>query len=396
MTSKKILLSLLLLVFAIALKSQNYEESNVQPYTLPELLKTESGQVIATADEWMQIRRPEVLRLFEDNVYGQVPKSFDAIYFKKTREEKNVLNGKATVKEVNIIVTRNIKQVTIHLLLFVPNKVKKPVPAFLVINHRGMETMDVTRGNKDDFWPVEQVIDAGYALAGFDVKDVAPDDKERFADELLQKLYPDQLAMNNGMRALGAWGWGASRIIDYFETDPAVDAGKVVVVGHSRGGKAALWCGAQDQRVAVAISNESGNSGAKISRRNFGESVEAITKNFPYWFCKNYQQYANNEDKLPVDQHMLIALQAPRGVYVSAAEEDRWADNKGQYLSLIEAQPVFNLYGFNLNLPLQMPSVGNQLFEIPMGCHIREGKHDMTLYDWQQFIRFANTFFQKK
>ena len=396
MTSKKILLSLLLLVFAIALKSQNYEESNVHPYTLPELLKTERGQVIGTADEWMQIRRPEVLRLFEDNVYGQVPKSSDAIYFKKTREDKNVLNGKATVKEVDIIVTRNIKQVTIHLLLFVPNKVKKPVPAFLVINHRGMETMDVTRGNKDDFWPVEQVIDAGYALAGFDVKDVAPDDKERFADELLQKLYPDQLAMNNGMRALGAWGWGASRIIDYFETDPAVDAGKVVVVGHSRGGKAALWCGAQDQRVAVAISNESGNSGAKISRRNFGESVEAITKNFPYWFCKNYQQYANNEDKLPVDQHMLIALQAPRGVYVSAAEEDRWADNKGQYLSLIEAQPVFNLYGFNLNLPLQMPSVGNQLFEIPMGCHIREGKHDMTLYDWQQFIRFANTFFQKK
>lgn len=363
---------------------------------MPKLLKTEAGKTITTATDWEQIRRPKILTLFEDNVYGQVPKNFDAIHFNNVREETNVLGGKATLKEIDILVTRNTKTVPIHVLLFIPNNVKKPVPVFLTINHRDMKTMDVTRGNKDDFWPVEEVVEAGYAMAGFNVKDVAPDSKTDFANGILQKLYPEQLSMNNGMRALGAWGWGVSRIIDYFETDPTIDARKTVVVGHSRGGKAALWCGAQDQRVAIAIANESGNSGAKISRRNFGESVEAITKNFPYWFCPNYQQYANNEDKLPVDQHMLIALLAPRGVYVSGAEDDDWADNKGQYLSLVEAQPAFRLYGFPLNLPAEMPPVGEQLIQLPIGFHLREGKHDMTLYDWQKFIRFADAFFAPK
>lgn len=395
MTIKKIFFTIFILLSTITVKAQNYDESRVNDYVLPDLLTTQQGETITSQSDWEQTRRPEILKLFEDNVYGQVPKTFDAILFKKVREDKKALNGKATVREVDVTVSRNVRQITIHLLLFVPNKVKKPVPAFVVINHRGMETMDVTRGNKDDFWPVEEVIDAGYALAGFDVKDVAPDDKITFVNEVLQKLYPDQLAMNNGMRALGAWGWGVSRIIDYFETDPAIDAKKVVVAGHSRGGKAALWCGAQDQRVAIAISNESGNSGAKISRRNFGESVEAITRNFPYWFSPNYARYANNEDKLPVDQHMLIALMAPRGVYVSAAEKDNWADNKGQYLSLFEAQPVFNLYGLKLNLPAEMPKVGDQLIEVPVGFHMREGEHDMTLYDWHNFIRFADRYFNK-
>ncbi|NCB07077.1 MAG: alpha/beta hydrolase [Bacteroidia bacterium] len=383
------------ILFGQTLFAQNYDESKVGSYTLPELLKTQDGQTISTVDEWEKVRRPEILKLFEDHVYGQVPKDYDDIKFRIKNTDKKAMGGKATLKEIEITVFRNQKTATINLLLFTPNQVKKPVPVFLVLNHRGIKTMDVTRENKDGFWPAEEVIEAGYGIAGFDVVDFAPDHKENFSQGVLDQLYPEQLAMNNGMRALGAWGWGASRAIDYFETDRLVDATKVITVGHSRGGKASLWCGAQDQRVAITISNESGNSGAALSRRNFGETVERIVTTFPYWFCPNYRQYGNNEEKLPVDQHMLIGLIAPRAVYVASAAEDLWADPKGQYLALKEAQPVYRLYGFETNLPEEMPEVNQQVIRPAMGFHNREGKHNMTPFDWQQFIRFADYWFKK-
>jgi hypothetical protein len=397
MKQQKIISLLLLFFFSLQMiYAQNYDESKVGEYTLPELLVTESGQTVSTPAQWENIRRPEILKLFEDHVYGQVPKDFDDIKFKVTKQDKKAMNGMATLKEVAITVTRNNKSVTMNLLMFTPNKVKKPAPMFLVINHRGIKTMDVTRQNKDGFWPAEQVIEAGYGISGFDVIDVSPDDKVKFTEGILEQLYPEQLEMDNGMRALGAWGWGASRAIDYFEKDKSVDATKIISVGHSRGGKSSLWFGAQDERVAITISNESGNSGAALSRRNFGETVERITTNFPYWFCPNYRQYANNEDKLPVDQHMLIALMAPRAVYVASAAEDLWADPKGQYLALKEAQPVFNLYGIETNLPEEMPEVNEQIIRPHMGFHNREGKHNMTPYDWQQFIRFADAYFKEQ
>jgi len=375
--------------------AQNYEESKVGEYQLPKLLVTESGQTLSTTNQWENIRRPEILKLFEDHVFGQVPKDFDDIRFKVKNKDKKAMNGKATLKEVAITVTRNKKSVTMNLLMFTPNKVKKPVPMFLVINHRGIKTMDVARQNKDGFWPAEEVIEAGYGISGFDVIDVSPDDKVTFTEGILDQLYPEQLEMDNGMRGLGAWGWGASRAVDYFEKDKSVDATKIISVGHSRGGKSSLWFGAQDERVAITISNESGNSGAALSRRNFGETIERITTNFPYWFCANYQKYAGNEDKLPVDQHMLMALIAPRAVYVASAAEDLWADPKGQYLGLKESQPVFNLYGIETNLPPEMPDVNEQIIRPHMGFHNREGKHNMTPYDWQQFIRFADAYFGK-
>jgi pimeloyl-ACP methyl ester carboxylesterase len=360
---------------------QNYDESKAGTYTLPELLKTQGGQTVSTVEQWEKVRRPEILKLFEDNVYGQVPKDYDDIQFKIKNTDKKAMGGKATLKEVVITVSRNQRTATINLLMFTPNKVKKPVPVFLHIRGRS---------------PVEEVVEAGYGFAGFDVIDFAPDDREKFSQGVLDQLYPEQLAMDNGMRILGAWGWGASRAIDYFETDNSVDAAKVIIVGHSRGGKASLWCGAQDQRVAITIANNSGNSGAALSRRNFGETVQRITTGYPHWFIPNYRQYADNEDKLPVDQHMLIGLIAPRAVYVAVGSEDFWSDPKGQYLSLKEAQPVYQLYGFETNLPQGMPGINRQVIRPAMGFHNREGKHSLTPYDWQQFIRFANNWFKTK
>ncbi|MBW6533763.1 MAG: acetylxylan esterase [Mariniphaga sp.] len=397
MKKQKIISLILIFFFSLQMGyAQNYDESKVGEYQLPELLVTESGQTISTSEHWETLRRPEILKLFENHVYGQVPKDFDDIKFKITKQDKKAMDGKATLKEVAISVTRNNKSVTINLLMFTPNKVKKPVPMFLVINHRGLKTMDVTRQNKDGFWPAEKVIEAGYGISGFDVIDVSPDDKVKFTEGILNQLYPEQLKMDNGMRGLGAWAWGAARAIDYFEKDKSVDATKIISVGHSRGGKSSLWFGAQDERVAITISNESGNSGASLSRRNFGETVDRITTNFPYWFCPNYRQYANNEDNLPVDQHMLIALIAPRAVYVASAAEDLWADPKGQYLGLKEAQPVFKLYGIETDLHEEMPIVNEQVILKHMGFHNREGKHNMTPYDWQQFIKFADAYFKKQ
>jgi hypothetical protein len=261
------------------------------------------------------------------------------------------MNGKATLKEVAITVTRNNKSVTMNLLMFTPNKVKKPVPMFLVINHRGIKTMDVTRQNKDGFWPAEEVIEAGYGISGFDVIDVAPDDKVKFTEGILDQLYPEQLEMDNGMRALGAWGWGAARAIDYFEKDKSVDATKIISVGHSRGGKSSLWFGAQDERVAITISNESGNRALPFRAGISGKPWTGLPLIFPTGFVPITANMPDNEDKLPVDQHMLIALIAPRAVYVASAAEDLWADPKGQYLALKEAQPVFNLYGIETDLP---------------------------------------------
>lgn len=396
MKRKNLTFIVFLLISLQTVVAQNYDESKVGTYRLPEILITQDGRTVSTVDEWEKVRRPEIIRLFEDHVYGQVPTEFDDIKFKIKNEDNKAMGGLATLKEVAITIFRNQKSATINLLIFTPNKVKKPAPMFLVINHRGIKTMDVTRESKDGFWPAEQVIEAGYGIAGFDVLDFAPDNKVSFSKGVLDQLYPEQLEMNNGMRALGAWAWGASRAIDYFENDKLIDAKKIIIVGHSRGGKASLWCGAQDKRVAITISNESGNSGASLSRRNYGESVERIVTSFPYWFCPNYSQYAAKEDELPVDQHMLLGLIAPRAVYVASAAEDLWADPKGQYLSLKEAQPVFQLYGLETNLPEEMASVNQQIIHPAMGFHNRVGKHNMTPFDWQQFIQFANIYFKKK
>ena len=391
----KSVIGLLLILITFNAFSQNYDESKVGEYKLPKLLVSQECKVIDTPSQWEKIRRPEIIKLFENNVYGIVPKDFSDIQFRVVNKDEKAMNGKATLKEVAITVSRLNSSITMNLIMFTPNKVKEPVPMFLLINHRGVKTMDITRQNKDDFWPAEEVIDAGFGISGFDVVDVSPDNRDKFKNGILKELYPEQIEMDNGMRGLGAWGWGASRAIDYFEKDDLVDATKVISVGHSRGGKSSLWFGAQDERVAVTISNESGNSGASLSRRNFGETVERITKGFPYWFCTNYQQFADNEDKLPIDQHMLLALIAPRAVYIASAAEDLWADPLGQYMALKESQPAYNLYGIETNLPEEMPGVNKQIIRPHMGFHNREGKHNMTLYDWQKFINFANEYFKK-
>ncbi len=371
--------------------TQNYDESKVCEFHLPEILISKSGNQVHSQLDWCDIRRVELLQLFENNIYGIVPTDFDSISFDLVHQDDNSLNGKAIYKEIKISTFREQNKFSFSIYLYTPKNVVDKIPVFITINNRGWDTMQVS--NENHFWPVLKAIESGYAMVTFDVNELAADDKNKFSNQLISSLYPEQVDTNNGMRALGAWGWGASRIIDYLKTDESIDSKKIIVVGHSRAGKAALWCGAQDQRVAITISNESGNSGAKLSRRNFGESVEFITEMFPHWFIPHYATFANREYDLPVDQHMLLALIAPRAVYVASAADDLWADPKGQYLALCASQPAFNLFNLNLNLPEKMPANNKQLIQLPLGFHNRDGKHDMTLFDWICFIEFANQYF---
>ncbi|SHL61970.1 Prolyl oligopeptidase family protein [Chitinophaga jiangningensis] len=374
----------------------NYDEDSVPPYVLPPLLKTLKGKTVSNTTTWEKVRRPEIIHLFEENVYGYTPSAFDSIRYRVTNDEPAAMTGRAHLKEVAVSVWNRGKSVTINLVLFTPNKQSRPAPVFLLINNRGKRNTDPTRAVKSEFWPAEMVIDSGFAIAAFHVSDVAPDNKTNYQQGVLDQLFPEQLGRADGMKAIGAWAWAASRVMDYLQTDPAINPKQVAIVGHSRGGKTSLWAGAQDQRFAMVVSSCSGSSGASLARRQYGETISLINKQFGYWFNDNYKKYSHNEAALPVDQHMLLALIAPRPLYTTNAVEDRWADPRGSYLSVVNALPAYQLYDKKLTLPLEMPATNKPVWKSAIGYHYREGKHDLNLYDWTEVVRFAQIQFKTK
>lgn len=360
-------------------------------YTLPDPLVTASGQKVTTAEEWRKSRRPEVLELFRKHVYGRVPATPYEKTFKVVHQDPKAMDGAATLKQVQITITRGSQSLPIHVVLFVPNKAPKPVPVFLLIDNRGPQNLDPTRKIKSDFWPAEEAIARGYAIAAFHNGDVDPDKHDGFQNGI-HGLLDAAPRPPDAWGTIAAWAWGASRVMDYFETDPDLARDKVAVIGHSRGGKTALWAGAEDERFALVISNNSGCTGAALSRRRFEgkEQVARINTAFPHWFAETYKSYNDREDALPVDQHMLLALIAPRAVAVGSAEADLWADPRGEFLSLVHAAPVYRLFGHKALDTSTMPPIGHPLHGDRAHYHIREGKHNLTLEDWQSYMDFAD------
>jgi len=405
-------------------KKANYEESKAGGNTLPDPLKFDNGEPVKDAKQWPK-RREEILRLFEENVYGRAPKPYDMTFEKKS-VVNDALGGLATRREIAIHFLRNPphteKAVTLNLLIYTPNAAQKPVPAFLGLNFEGNQTVandpgitittnwvpnskekritdhranESTRGAQASRWQVEKVLGQGYALATMYYGDIDPDFDDGFQNGVHPLFYkPGQTKPGpNEWGSIAAWAWGLSRALDYIETDKNIDAKKVAVMGHSRLGKTALWAGATDERFAITISNDSGCGGAALSMRDFGETVGIINTAFPHWFCTNFKKYNDNESALPVDQHELIALMAPRPVYIASAAEDLWADPKGEFLSAKLASPVYKLLGKEGLPTAEMPEINHPVMGT-IGYHIRTGKHDVTAYDWDQYIAFANHFFR--
>ena len=372
----------------------NYFEDKVPSYELPPLMKDDDGRTITTTAQWAA-KRAKLLDLFRNELYGYSPERPKDEWFEIAKIDRQAMGGAATLKLVNIHLGAQPEAPVIHLNLFIPNNRTKPAPAFLLICNRDRENIDPTRKIKSDFWPAEQIVARGYAAASFFNGDVAPDKYDGFTTGIHAYLQNPAARKFNSWGTIAAWAWGGSRVMDYFETDPDIDEKHCAVTGHSRGGKTALWCGAQDERWALTISNCSGCSGAAIARRRFGESLKVIQNAFKHWFCGNYRKYIDREDDLPFDQHELVALVAPRAVYVTSADEDLWADQRGEWLAIHEAAPVWKLFG-RKGLPSDiMPPLDKPLIGDGMGYHIRTGEHNYKVFDWNAHMDLADREFNR-
>jgi hypothetical protein len=409
-----VILTILCMVPGITMKisgqnrAVNYDESAIPAYTLPDPLKFDNGRPVISVESWLNERKPEIMSLFESQVYGRTPVSKLMARYTILRVDTMALNGMAIRKEIRIDFISKANAPSLTMLMFLP-KSQLPVPLFLGLNFYGNHTIindtailispsweaaNHKRGEDSLSWPVREIIRQGFGLATIYYGDIDPDADNGFKNGIQPVFYsagqtrpaPDEWG------SIGGWAWGLSRAMDYLENDICVDSKKVVVIGHSRLGKTALWAGAQDQRFAIVISNNSGCGGAALSKRIYGETVQTINTAFPHWFCGNFKKYNDLESALPVDQHMLIALIAPRPVYIASAQEDRWADPKGEFLGALYADPVYKLFGME-GLPVaEMPPLNSPLMGT-IGYHIRTGGHAITRYDWSCYLQFAEKHF---
>jgi hypothetical protein len=358
---------------------------------LPDVLLTQSGERVTTSAAWQTVRRPEVVELFRKHVYGRAPVGRPAdLQFETVDSAADAMGGKATRKQVKITWRGPGGEGAMRLVLFTPNDAKKPAPCFLLIcNRPAAANIDPTREVKSPFWPAEEIVARGYAAAAFFNGDVAPDKEDGFKSGVYP-IYDAAPRPADAWGAIAAWAWGASRALDYLVTDPAIDGQRVAVVGHSRGGKTALWAGAEDERFAMVVSNDSGCTGAALARGKTGEHIRDINHSFPHWFDQNYKAFDGREEALPLDQHMLAALIAPRLLYIASASEDTWADPKSEFLSGVHASPVFRLFGVEGFSSVTMPPPETPLHDGHIGYHLRAGKHNLTEYDWGRFMDFAD------
>lgn len=393
----------------------NLDEQKVGAYTLPAVLKSTGGKTVKTSKQWTGKRRPEILSLYRQYVYGKMPPSIVGTHYRVNKINDSAFGGKAVCKQVTVFFTPGTNGPSMDILLYLPKHQAKPSPVFIGLNFYGNQsTTDDTsvaittrwvmnngdaaitdhkagersRGLQKSRWPVEMLIANGYGLATVYYGDLEPDHEVGWKEGIRSSLAKQVNLKPEDWSAIGAWAWGLSRMLDYLQTEPGVDAKKVMVTGHSRLGKAALWAGACDTRFAAVVSNNSGEGGAALARRHFGETIMRLNTSYPHWFVPAFKQFNGKPEALPVDQHMLLALIAPRPLYIASASEDNWADQKGEFLAAFHAGPVYKLFGRKGLQAAVMPPLNT-----PVGSavryHIRSGKHDITGYDWEQYVRFA-------
>lgn len=383
----------------------NYDEAQVGAYTLPDPLVLSNGRRVRDAKTWTRQRRPEIVRLFEANMHGRSPARPKGLTFDVFDNGTPVFDGKAIRKQVEIRFSPDRKA---DLLVYLPAGSSKPAPLLLHLAFMpNSMTIDDPGIRPGEMWgrdrkrvpantasrfpklKIDELLVKGFGFATMYYGDIDPD----FAGGVpfgVRSLFlkPGQTEpAEDEWGAIAAWAWGMSRAMDYFETDRAVDAKRVGIVGVSRLGKTVLWAGAIDPRFALVIASCSGEGGASLSRRNYGETVKHVNANFPYWFCRNYLKYGDHVDRLPVDAHMLMALIAPRPLYLSTGDQDRWGDPKGEFLAAVAAGPVYRLLGKQDLGTEQMPQPDQPIMHT-IGYHMHTGGHGANAYDWQQYVKF--------
>jgi hypothetical protein len=397
---------------AHAVPPTNYDEAKVGDYTLPDPLLNADGTRVTSAEDWRQRRRAEVLDLFETHMYGRIlpPRPQRAQVLEKSG---NALGGKATRLQVAIEFD-SMPGVRLNLLLYLPNVHDGPVPCFLGLNFFGNAAASnetevfmtdawmreaphvkdhrltpASRGVQAARWPAEQIIDAGFAMATVYYGDIDPDFDDGFKNGVHPFFHdPAKPRSLDDAASIGAWAWGLSRTMDFLQTLTEIDPRRVCLTGHSRLGKTALWAGATDERFALVVSNSAGCGGPALSRRNFGESLAVMTRAFPHWLCTRAQQMAFTPDQFPLDQHMLVALIAPRPVFVSSKSEDLWCDPKGEFLGAMHADSVYRLLTGQGCDAKQMPAVDEAVMS-RIGYLLRPGPHEITPEDWAVHLAFA-------
>lgn len=402
-------IAILLLVFGVTANARepkeydrdvNYDEARLPAYDLPPLLLTAEGKKVTTAEEWMTIRRPQIMSLFSNLIYGRVPEpqSPITVTHEIVSEDKNFMDGKATRKDVKIKFKNEFGEAEMLILVYVPNAAEKPVPCFMKhsFNNTKNDDFDASEtrpGKLRNGWPLGDFFDRGYGFVAVYQQDLVGHNEVSFLGGI-HKLFYSQKGQSfpkaNEWGVLATVAWGGSRAMDYLEKDNDIDHTRVTVMGHSKMGKATLWTAAQDERFAVAISAQSGCAGAALWRRKSGETLKKMVTRFPYWLCRNAWKFVEQEDDLPVDQHMLLACIAPRAVYVHSGVDDTWADGRGEYLSAYHASEVYRLLGKKGLDSEASPPVGQPILDGDVGYHIREGGHSIDPFDWKTFMDFAD------
>ncbi|HEX5083709.1 MAG TPA: acetylxylan esterase [Blastocatellia bacterium] len=394
----------------------NYDESRVGTYALPDPLILSDGARVLDAKTWKQKRRPEIVRLFEENQFGRSPGRPEGMSFDVFDKGTPALDGKALRRQVTVYFSRDKAGPKMDLLIYLPAGAQKPVPLLLNLSftanstavddpgikpgeiwNREKKRVPAPKGSNFGKLNVAPFLAQGIGVATVYYGDIDPDFQGGLpygVRSLYLKSGQTESAPND-WGAIGAWAWGLSRAMDYLETDKGVDAKRVAIVGISRLGKTVLWAGARDERFAMVIASCSGEGGAALSRRNYGETIKHLTEptRFPYQFAANYGKYGDRVDQFPVDAHMLIALIAPRPLLLQTGDTDVWSDPKGEFLAAAAAAPVFQLLGKQALGTEQMPPAGQPIFHT-LGYVMHSGGHGTIPSDWNLFLDFMRMHLQ--
>jgi hypothetical protein len=370
----------------------NYTEEKVPPYKLPDPLVTSAGKRVTSAEMWSRERRPEILKFYRTDIYGAVPANAPKVTWKVTEADTRARDGAATLKRVVGRIGDRPDGPRMNLTIYTPAKVEKPVPLLLSL------TFNFGAGKKDrprpagTFDPVAEVLSRGWGYASVGYTDIQPDRADRWTEGVIGLTLKEGQARPapGEWGTISAWAWGVSRCLDYFETDKSIDAGRVAITGASRLGKTVLWAGAQDRRVAAVFAVVPGEMGASLIRRDWGETLDDMAQNFAWQFAGNLQKWVGKWDELPVDQHMLIALCAPRPVYVNGGLKDQWSDPKGEFLAMVAAGPVYRLLGAKGLGVTEVPPLDKPVTGGSLAFHYHSGGHAAVPADWKAFLDFAD------